>query len=272
MDKNNKFPNKHVLMAFSGDDGEELWNFAVQSEIEKLEKAAFYFEKLISDRILADSILIREERASEYLNLVSLAASINPTFQTNPVTPQVGTLVFWKYLQKLSVHEKELIAPYLNDVTALDLRFQNLLYQMKNNFSNGMNLRTKSLENFVWYMTDLLTLINKNSTIFDLYIILSAFMTKIEILVQSFPEDEEKSKLDKISFILHFCTVVYDAKWLLKTAVFLQRHMFGSKKCYICPYWAAEQWNQFFTAFLNLISNDPVLLKSFTLLSTGSKE
>ena len=265
--------HNRYIKAFQGEDGKELKQTAVNKEIERFEKAQYHFEKLLLYKQNFDIVSQWDQRTNEYLNMVSHYFALTLIKENKPEPVRAGTVVFWKYIILLSMHEKELCADYSKQLKKLEKSFKKLLQSLKNEFTNGLSIKIPiSLKYFLYDLTGLLSILNNEASMFDRYCIISSFISKANQFAPSLvsgDQDDEGCKFEKISYLLHFCIVIYDAIWVLRAAVFFNKHVFGSKHSQICPFDEAENWNQFFTSLLNLLSRDPELLKNFTSLVTS---
>ena len=262
------YPNARTRLAFSGERGKDLINFGIEKEIERYEKASFYFEKLLTYGIIIDSLSVCEENSASYISAIAKAATYNFRMHGKGEVLNIIETNFWNALILLSEHEQQYIEPFIQQLVGQENVFKELLDTLKLKFTSGLGTFSSSATLYMWKLSGLLNVVNESSSLFDRYTVISTFMERADELSMGISNLE--SRLDRVALVLHFFVVIYDARWMYRTAVLLQKYIFGSQNAAFCPFALSEQWSHFFTAFLNLISFNEKLLADFTQISVSS--
>lgn len=265
VNENMNFPNALAKVAFKGERGKDLVKFGIEKEIERYEKACECFEKMLTYRIILDSMYIWKARSLKYTGIISRIIAFKNYMSRKGELPSVADTNFWINVLFLSDREHQYTAPYQQQLLEQEKAFYKLIDSLKVKFITGLGPLSDSANLCVLKLSALMSLVNESSTLYDRYVVITSFMEKAFELSTGMLN--HKSRSESTTLVIHYFIVIYDAIWMYRTAVFMQKFLFGSQNAVICPFEVLEQWNHFFTAFLNLISTDEKLLSDFTQIS-----
>jgi hypothetical protein len=266
--ENMLFPNALTKVAFKGEKGKDLVKFGTRTEIERYQKASKYFEKMLTYRIIIDSLYISEQYSLNYIGMISRNIAYKSHIKKKKELLSVASTNFWAYVLFLGEKEHQYTAPYTKQLTEQERAFQVLINASKKKFAERLRVFSPTATNYMCKISGLISLVNESSTLYDRYVTITSFMDMAFELAKGLFNLENSP--GNINLVINFFIVIYDAIWVYRTVVFMQKFLFGSQNAVICPFTTLEQWNHFFTAILKLISKDKKLLADFTQISMSS--
>jgi len=259
----------------------ELVSYGICLETEKLYKNAIDFEDLMTKCLERDCFSNWKTICKTYLDLVSAASVynenpkiektnsqkiLNTIYENVYSWPDLGYSRMWLALLYFNSAESIIISAEKAFIKNLENRFQKLLDKLKDEYTSGIHWTSKTLENKMWKLSGIILKVDSASSFLSRYISLFSFVEGIERLASALPGTNIS---EKVRYLIHFCIVVYDARWTLKTALFLQAVAFGDERfTSICSEAVQEMWKRFTVTFFHLISKDNSLLNDYANLAT----
>ncbi|EAY14860.1 hypothetical protein TVAG_411260 [Trichomonas vaginalis G3] len=255
--------NSKYSVVFSNGKNQELKDNAIQMETERLLVQGSNFERLMEMMMIRDIMFSWKNRAASYLNLFSrgqafIDSDIPKTIKEVLNTPASGELRFWKFIKYLSLAEAVAFSNIQSDIEKIETIFSKLIYH---NRSVQMDPPNNSTHSIFLSLSFTLTSIKKENSFFERVVVMQHLFETIENLADV--NDTDKKEQLTIFFI-----AVFDVKWILRTAIYMNSTVFNGSFEDLIPQPFHHQWSQFVPSLLSMITEDRELLAKFMSMST----